>query len=87
MGPVKAGFYQAFAALFGASLKKEYHPEDDDKHALRTDLNVFAAEVEAEYAVVDPDLQFVLESEAARPKAIDKDTATRRITSSMPSFS
>jgi hypothetical protein len=27
----KAGFYQAFAALFGASLKKEYHPEDDDK--------------------------------------------------------
>lgn len=31
MGPLKAGFYQAFAALFGASLKKEYHPEDDDK--------------------------------------------------------
>ena len=31
MGPFKAGFYQAFAALFGASLKKEYHPEDDDK--------------------------------------------------------
>ena len=50
---------------------------DADKHALRTDLNVFAAEVEAEYAVVDPDLQFVLESEAARPKAIDKDTAKR----------
>mgnify|MGYP001509199638 FL=1 len=40
-------------------------------------MNVFAAEVEAEYAVVDPDLQFVLESEAARPKAIDKDTAKR----------
>ena len=33
--------------------------------------------MEAEYAVVDPDLQFVLESEAARPKAIDKDTAKR----------
>lgn len=31
MGPLKAGFYQTFAALFGASLKKEYHPEDDDK--------------------------------------------------------
>ena len=31
MGPFKAGFYQAFAAPFGASLKKEYHPEDDDK--------------------------------------------------------
>ena len=25
MGPFKAGFYQTFAALFGASLKKEYH--------------------------------------------------------------
>lgn len=31
MGPFKAGFYQAFAALFGASLKKEYHPDDEDK--------------------------------------------------------
>lgn len=31
MGPFKATFYQAFAALFGASLKKEYHPEDDDR--------------------------------------------------------
>ena len=24
-------FYQAFAAIFGASLKKEYHPEDEDQ--------------------------------------------------------
>lgn len=31
MGPFKAGFYQTFAALFGASLKKDYHPEDEDK--------------------------------------------------------
>ncbi len=31
MGPFKAGFYQAFAALFGASLKKEYRPDEDDK--------------------------------------------------------
>lgn len=31
MGPFKAGFYQTFATLFGASLKKEYHPEDEDK--------------------------------------------------------
>ena len=31
MGPFKAGFYQTFAALFGASLKKEYHPENEDK--------------------------------------------------------
>ncbi|SCI55814.1 Uncharacterised protein [uncultured Bacteroides sp.] len=31
MGPFKAGFYQTFAALFGASLKKEYRPEDEDE--------------------------------------------------------
>lgn len=30
MGPFKAGFYQTFAALFGASLKKEYDPEGED---------------------------------------------------------
>ena len=48
-----------------------------DKHALRTDLNVFAAQAEAEYAVADPDLQFILESENPRAKAIDKDTAKR----------
>ena len=48
-----------------------------DKHALRTDLNVFAAQAEAEYAVADPDLQFTLESENPRTKAIDKDTTKR----------
>ena len=48
-----------------------------DKHALRTDLNVLAAQAEAEYAVADPDLQFTLESENPRAKAIDKDTAKR----------
>ena len=30
LGSFKAGFYQAFAALFGASLKKEYQPEGED---------------------------------------------------------
>ena len=30
LGSFKAGFYQTFAALFGASLKKEYHPENED---------------------------------------------------------
>lgn len=30
MGPFKASFYQTFASLFGASLKKEYDPENDD---------------------------------------------------------
>lgn len=31
MGPFKAGFYQTFAALFGASLKKEYDPNGEDR--------------------------------------------------------
>ncbi|MDR3118998.1 MAG: DUF4294 domain-containing protein [Mediterranea sp.] len=31
MGPFKAGVYQAFAGLFGASLKKEYDPLGEDK--------------------------------------------------------
>lgn len=30
-GPLKAGFYQTFARMFGASLKKEYDAEADDK--------------------------------------------------------
>ena len=34
MGSFKAGFYQTFASLFGASLKKEYHPESDEDDAL-----------------------------------------------------
>lgn len=48
-----------------------------DKHAVRTDLNIFAAEVQAEYNVTDPDLQLLMESEAPRAKAIDKDTTKR----------
>ena len=47
---------------------------EDYKHDLRADLNIFAAEVQAEYAVVDPGLQLILESENTRTKAIDKDT-------------
>ncbi len=31
LGPAKAAFYQIFAWTFRASLKKEYHPEDEDK--------------------------------------------------------
>ena len=31
LGPVKAGFYLAFAWLYGASLKKEYDPKGKDR--------------------------------------------------------
>lgn len=40
MGPFKAGFYQAFAGLFGASLKKEYDPLGEDKLTERVVLLV-----------------------------------------------
>ncbi len=31
LGPTRAAFYQVFAWTFGASLKKSYRPDDDDK--------------------------------------------------------
>ena len=31
LGPIRAGFYQAFAALFGASLTKKYDPNGVDR--------------------------------------------------------
>ena len=40
MAPFKAGFYQTFAALFGASLKKQYDPEGEDKLTERVILLV-----------------------------------------------
>ncbi len=40
MGPFKAGFYQTFAALFGASLKKQYDPSGEDALTERVILMV-----------------------------------------------
>lgn len=34
MGPFKAGVYQTFASIFGASLKKEYDIENDENDAM-----------------------------------------------------
>ena len=34
IGGFKARFYQTFAALFGASLKKEYDPDNDEEDAM-----------------------------------------------------
>ncbi|MDR0896121.1 MAG: aminoacyl-histidine dipeptidase [Prevotellaceae bacterium] len=50
---------------------------DADKHSLRAELNLFAAEVEAEYAIVDPGLQLLLESEEMPTQAMDKESARR----------
>ena len=40
IGPFKAGVYQTFASIFGASLKKEYDPEGDDAMTERIILMV-----------------------------------------------
>ena len=40
MGPVRAGFWQAFAWAFGASLKKEYNPDGTDRLTERIVLMV-----------------------------------------------
>lgn len=45
LGPFKAGFYQTFASLFGASLKKEYHPEDEDATIERIVLMVESGQI------------------------------------------
>ncbi|MBQ7422841.1 MAG: DUF4294 domain-containing protein [Prevotella sp.] len=45
LGPVKAGFYQAFAWCFGASLKKDYEPEGIDKETERIVLQVEAGQL------------------------------------------
>lgn len=45
LGPVRAGFYQAFAWVFGASLKKEYDPEGIDRLTERVVLLVEAGQL------------------------------------------
>lgn len=45
LGPVKAGFYQAFAWAFGASLKKGYDPNGVDRLTERVVLQVEAGQL------------------------------------------
>ena len=45
LGPVKAGFYQAFAWAFGASLKKDYDPNGVDRLTERVVLLVEAGQL------------------------------------------
>ena len=48
-----------------------------EKENVRIELNIFAAEVEDEYAVTEPNMKLLLESETPRKEAIDRDTTTR----------
>lgn len=45
MGPIRAGFWQAFAWAFGASLKKEYDPDGTDRLTERVVLLVEAGQL------------------------------------------
>ena len=45
LGPMRAGFYQAFAWAFGASLKKQYDPEGIDRLTERVVLMVEAGQL------------------------------------------
>lgn len=45
LGPIRAGFYQAFASLFGASLTKKYNPEGVDKYTERIVRQVEAGQI------------------------------------------
>ncbi len=45
MGPIRAGFWQAFAWAFGASLKKDYDPDSTDRLTERVVLMVEAGQL------------------------------------------
>lgn len=45
LGPIRAGFYQTFAWLFGASLKKEYDPNHVDRLTERIVRQVEAGQI------------------------------------------
>jgi hypothetical protein len=42
MGSFKAAFYQSFASLFGASLKKSYDPMGEDSMTERVVIEVLS---------------------------------------------
>ena len=45
LGPIRAGVYQAFAWMFGASLKKRYDPKGSDRLVERIVLQVEAGQL------------------------------------------
>lgn len=45
LGPVRAGFWQAFSSVFGASLRKEYDPDGVDRLTERVVLMVEAGQI------------------------------------------
>jgi len=50
---------------------------EKEKHEVRSDLNVFIADIEGEYNVTEPNFKMTLETVDAKDKAFDKDTTDR----------
>ena len=51
--------------------------QSEDKESVRVDFNLFAAEVQEEYSVTEPDMKFVLQSTDPTHRAIDNDSAKK----------
>ena len=50
-----------------------------DKESIRVDWNLFSADVEEEYRVTEPHMEFLLQSESARPQAVERSVAQKLI--------
>ena len=51
-----------------------------DKENIRVDWNLYSADVEEEYSITEPSMEFLLESENPATECIDKSTSTKLIT-------
>ena len=51
-----------------------------DKHKIRKDFNIFAAQLQEEYHVTEPNMTFKMQTEDKPMQVMDKDTSTRLIT-------
>lgn len=56
-------------------------PNDDSKHDIRAELNIFIAEMEDELGIIEPDFTMTLESVAQQAKAIDRETVSHLVKS------
>lgn len=56
-------------------------PNDENKHNIRAELNIYMAEIEEELGIIEPNFTMTLESVSAQPKAIDRETIANLVKS------
>ena len=56
-------------------------PNDENKHNIRAELNIFISEIEDELGVIEPDFTMTLESVSKQEKAIDRTTVSNLVKS------